>query len=151
MGFSGHEYWSGLPCPPPRDPPGLGIEPVSLMSPELADGFLPLAPPGKPTKYTLNSSTSLMCVHTSSVVSNFLKACGLQPARLLHPWDSAGKNTGVGCHALLQGIFLTQRLNLFLLCLLHWLYSFYKQDKECNLAALKYDWFFILISILPNI
>ena len=30
------------------------------------------------------------------------------PARLLCPWDSLGKNTGVGCHLLLQGIFLTQ-------------------------------------------
>ena len=30
---------------------------------------------------------------------------------LLCPWDSPGKNTGVGCHFLLQGIFLTQRLN----------------------------------------
>ena len=30
---------------------------------------------------------------------------GLQPARLLCPWDSPGRNTGVGCHALLQGIF----------------------------------------------
>ena len=30
---------------------------------------------------------------------------------LLWPWDSLGKNTGVGCHALLQGIFLTQGLN----------------------------------------
>ena len=29
---------------------------------------------------------------------------GLQPARLLCPWDSPGKNTGVSCHALLQGI-----------------------------------------------
>ena len=29
-------------------------------------------------------------------------------ARLLCPWDSPGKNTGVGCHFLLQGIFLTQ-------------------------------------------
>ena len=28
-----------------------------------------------------------------------------QPARLLCPWDSPGKNTGVGCHVLLQGIF----------------------------------------------
>ena len=27
------------------------------------------------------------------------------------PWDSPGKNTGVSCHALLQGIFLTQRSN----------------------------------------
>ena len=41
-------------------------------------------------------------------------------ARLLCPWDSLGKNTGVGCHALLQGIFLTQGLNLCLLCLFHW-------------------------------
>ena len=32
-------------------------------------------------------------------------------ARLLCPWDSPGKNTGVGCHALLQGIFLTQSSN----------------------------------------
>ena len=29
--------------------------------------------------------------------------------RLLRPWDSPGKSTGVGCHALLQGFFLTQR------------------------------------------
>ena len=35
-------------------------------------------------------------------------------------WDSPDKNTGVGCHALLQGIFPTQGLNLHLLCLLHW-------------------------------
>ena len=41
------------------------------------------------------------------------------PARLLCPWDSPGKNTGVGCHALLQGIFLTQGSNQCLLCLLH--------------------------------
>ena len=34
--------------------------------------------------------------------------------------DSPGKNTGVGCHALLQGIFPTQGLNLHLSCLLHW-------------------------------
>ena len=32
----------------------------------------------------------------------------LQLGRLLCPWDSPGKNTGVGCHALLQGIFPTQ-------------------------------------------
>ena len=28
--------------------------------------------------------------------------CGLQPTKLLRPWDSPGKNTGVGCHCLLQ-------------------------------------------------
>ena len=39
--------------------------------------------------------------------------------RLLCPWDFPGKNTGVGCHFLLQGIFPTQGLNLSLLCLPH--------------------------------
>ena len=34
---------------------------------------------------------------------------------LLCPWDSPGKNTGVGCHFLLQEIFLTQGSNLSLL------------------------------------
>ena len=40
---------------------------------------------------------------------------GLQPARLFCPWDSPGKSTGVGCHALLQGIFWTQASNLHLI------------------------------------
>ena len=39
---------------------------------------------------------------------------------LLCPWGSPGKNTGVGCRALLQGILLIQGSNLGLLCLLHW-------------------------------
>ena len=42
-----------------------------------------------------------------------------KPTRLLCPWDSPGKNTGMGCHALFQRIFLTQGLNLCLLCLVH--------------------------------
>ena len=44
----------------------------------------------------------------------------LYPPRLLCPWDSPGKNTGVGCHALLQGICPTQESNPCLLHLLHW-------------------------------
>ena len=43
-----------------------------------------------------------------------------EPTRLLCPWDSPGKNTGMGCHALLQGIFPTQGSNPHLLCPLHW-------------------------------
>ena len=39
MGFSRQEDWSGLPWPPPGDPPNLGIEPGSLMSPLLAGSF----------------------------------------------------------------------------------------------------------------
>ena len=38
----------------------------------------------------------------------------------LCPWDFQGKNTGVGCHSPLQGIFPTQCLNPCLLHLLHW-------------------------------
>ena len=48
-----------------------------------------------------------MCMHTCSVMSNSV-TYGLQPTRLLRPWGSPGKNIGVGCHALLQGILPTQ-------------------------------------------
>ena len=47
-----------------------------------------------------------------SVTSVSLRPHGLQPARLCCPWNSLGKNTGMGCHSLLQGIFLTQGSNL---------------------------------------
>ena len=40
-----------------------------------------------------------------------LQTRGLQPSRLLCPWNSPDKNTGVGCHSLLQGIFPTQESN----------------------------------------
>ena len=55
--------------------------------------------------------------------SNSLRPYGQQSARPFCPWDSPGKNTGVGCHFLLQGIFPSQGLNP---CLLHQqAYSFY--------------------------
>ena len=67
-----------------------------------------------------------LTVFSCSVVSDSLRSHGLQPARLLCPWDSPGKNTEVACHALLQGIFPTQGLNpgllpcrLILYCLSH--------------------------------
>ena len=47
----------------------------------------------------------------ASVVFNSLQHYGLQPARLLSPWDCPGKSTGMGCHALLQAIFPTQGWN----------------------------------------
>ena len=39
MGFSGQQYWSGLPFPPPGDLPYPGIKPESLRSPLLAGSF----------------------------------------------------------------------------------------------------------------
>ena len=38
----------------------------------------------------------------TSVVSNSVRPHRWKPTRLPHPWDSLGKNTGVGCHFLLQ-------------------------------------------------
>ena len=62
-------------------------------------------------RWISNSNISV----SRSVVSDSLRPHGLYPPRLLCPWNSPGKNTGVGCHSLLQGIFQTQGLNLGLL------------------------------------
>ena len=55
----------------------------------------------------------------ASVVFDSLWPLGPQTARLLCPWNGPGKNTGVGCHFLFQGIFPTQGWNLRVLYLLH--------------------------------
>ena len=72
-----------------------------------------------------SESVSLFCkwVHSGRFFRSYISCLqppGLQPTRLLRPWDSPGKNTGVGCHLLLQGIFPTQESNPRLLWLLHW-------------------------------
>ena len=52
---------------------------------------------------------------------------GLQPARLLCPWDFPGRNPEVGSHFLLQGIFSTQGLNLHLSvpCIGRWILYYF--------------------------
>ena len=52
--------------------------------------------------------------HVRLFATTWIVAC-----QLLCPWDFPGMNTEVGCHAILQGIFPTQGLNPWLLCLLH--------------------------------
>ena len=44
----------------------------------------------------------LLSRYVASVVSSSVQPRRWQPTRLPHPWDSPGKNTGVGCHVLLQ-------------------------------------------------
>ena len=65
---------------------------------------------------------SSTCVHAQSLQS-YPTLCNPMdynlPRYSVHG-NSLGKNTGVGCHILLQGIFLTQGSNPCLLCLLHW-------------------------------
>ena len=55
---------------------------------------------------------AVQCAQARSVMSSWPH--GLQPARLLCPWGFPGKNTGGGCHFLVQGIFTTQGSNLHL-------------------------------------
>ena len=74
--------------------------------------------------FSLNEKTLPVptIVLSHSIMSCSLQPCGLEPTRLLYPWGFPGKNTGVGCHSLLQGIFPTQGLNPHLLNLLPWHY-----------------------------
>ena len=53
----------------------------------------------------LRSLGQIVLCSVASVVSDSLRPQGLQPARPLCPWDFPGKNTGVGYHFLLEGIF----------------------------------------------
>ena len=83
-------------------------------------------------------------------MSNSVRPHRQQPTRLPRPWDSPGKNTGVGCHFLLQGIFLTQGLNSHLFSCIgrqvlyhqHHLGSLYNkllQLLKCAITLIKED------------
>ena len=67
----------------------------------------------------LTEKNMCVCAQSLSCVQ-LLWPHGLYIAMLLCPWNLPGKNTGVGCHFLRQGIFMTWRLNLHLLHLLCW-------------------------------
>ena len=70
MGFFRQKYWSGLPLPPPRNLPDLGIKPTS---PTLQLGSLPLSHQGIPCmclrKFSCNSSEKYSVTHTFSLRS----------------------------------------------------------------------------------
>jgi len=75
----------------------------------------------KKLRVILNTSgvdACMLCAQSLSHVKLFVTPW--TASRVLCPRASPGKNTGMGCHFLLQGIFPTQGLNLHLLCLLHW-------------------------------
>ena len=57
------------------------------------------------------------CCFSHKWCPTLLQSHRLQPARLLCPWDSPGKNMELGCHVLFQGFFLTRGLKPHLL---HW-------------------------------
>ena len=118
MGFSRQEYWSGLPfsssrrSSQPRD---------RTQVSGIAGRFFTTKPPGKPL-WGNRLVTVVACVCAKSLQS-CLALCDPMdyspPGSSVHG-DSPGKNAGVGCHALLQGIFVTQGLNPRLFRLLQW-------------------------------
>ena len=62
------------------------------------------------------------CVHVQLLIRvQLFAALWTVAPKILYPWNFSGKNTEMGCHFLLQGIFPTQELNPGLLHLLHWL------------------------------
>ena len=70
------------------------------------------------TKSTAGLNIHQQITHTLEVMGEHMyreRDIYISPTRLLHPWDSPGKNTEVGCHFLLQGIFPTQGSNPVLL------------------------------------
>ena len=93
MGFSRQEYWSGLPFPSLGDLPD------------------PLIEPRSPTLQADWEGTQFLVSVSCSIPLNSLQLHGLQLDRIFYPWDSPGKNMGVSCHSLLQGIFPTRGSN----------------------------------------
>ena len=84
-------------------------------------------------KFSCGTCLCLKCKYQRSFCFNYLYVLakslqlyltlryhGLWPTRLLSPWNSPSKNTGVSGYVLLQGIFLIQGSSRSLLCLLHW-------------------------------
>ena len=69
------------------------------------------------------------CYFVAKLYLTLLRPQGLQLTRILCPWDFPCKNTGVCCHFLLLGIFLTQRLNPWLL---HWEADFLPLTHQDN-------------------
>ena len=84
MGFSRQEYWSGVPLPSPRS---------------RTSSFFPLrSPHSSPYRQLANTAAAAKSLQSCPTLRRHRQ----QPTRLPCPWDSRGKNTGVGCHFLLQ-------------------------------------------------
>ena len=82
----------------------------------------------------------VLCCESCIFVWDSLQPHGLQPARLLCPWNSLGKNTEMGCYFLLQGIFLTQGSNPGLLHCRQILHHLSRQGIGCNNLFLSWNY-----------
>ena len=107
MGFSRQEYWSGLPCSPSGNRPYPGTEPES---PALQAGSSLLSHQGSPI---YNATRTMLCLPAQLCLTLCDPMERSPPSASVHE-GSPGKNSGVNCCALLQGISPFQRSNLHL-------------------------------------
>ena len=91
-----------------------------------------------------------MCV-SYSAVSDSLRHHGLQPSRLLCPWESPGQDTGVGCHSLPRRSARTQDSNLGLLHCRQILYLLSHQGSPFLPMCTVYSCAFLLISYMLDL
>ena len=98
MGFFRQGHWSGLPCPSPGHLPNPGIDSMFLMSGRF---FTTITSWGALQNVCVCVCVCIQLWINPSVAADSLGPHGLYPARLLCPWNSLGKNTGVGSHSLL--------------------------------------------------
>ena len=94
MGFSRHEFWSGLPFPTPGDLPKPAMKPSSPVLPALAGGFLIAEAPGKPNSFLFFFNLFILAAMGLSCSSRDL-CCGTwdlvpQPETMVtHTWYPA--------------------------------------------------------------
>ena len=119
-----------LPSEPPGKPIYLSAAAKSLqLCPTLCDP-IDGSPPGSPPlgfsrqEHWSGCHFLLQCMKVKSE-NEVVQSCptlsdphGLQPTRLLHPWDFPGKSTGVGCHCLLR-LYTLNMYNCYLLIIPH--------------------------------
>ena len=86
----------------------------------------------------------------SSVTSDSLRTHGLKPTRLICPWPYPGRNTGGGCHPLLQGIFSTQGVNLGLLHCRRILYHLSHQGSPRESPSVQFSHSVVSDSLRPH-
>ena len=123
MGFSRQEYWNWVAISSSRgssQPKDGTLSHLCLLG--WPAGSLPLVPPGRPIVHHLQAHLSLLSwdkFSNSFIRNQSVKVLVTQLCPTLCdstdcglcPWDFTGKNTGVGWHFLLKGIFPTQGLN----------------------------------------
>ena len=125
-----------------------GIDIYTLLNiREIDNKYALLYSTGTFTQYSVIIYMEVWSV-SHSVVPDSLWLHGLQPTRLLCPWDFPSKDTGLGCHFLLQGIFPNQGSNPGLL---HYRQILYQLKSTCKNESIKecvciyiyiyrYDW-----------